>query len=117
MRLANIDDVNVSFVLIRLKKLLDRTDRAKKRRSRTASEEQHHRLSLQRRKRHGLLALHVFDSEIWRGIPHFQFTGQRRLGERSGRQYRSSRHRGECVGPSLHNERFQAKGRNSYKFS
>jgi len=37
MGLANINDVNVGLVLVRLIKLLDRTDRAEKRRSRTAS--------------------------------------------------------------------------------
>src|SRR5438034_7585330 len=47
MCLANIDDVDMGFVLVRLIKLLDRTDRAEERRSGTASEEQNHGLPLQ----------------------------------------------------------------------
>jgi len=44
MRLANINDVNVGLVLVRLIKLLDRTDRAEERRSRAASKQEHDRL-------------------------------------------------------------------------
>jgi hypothetical protein len=82
MRLTNVDDVDVGFVLICLIKLLDRTDRAEERRSRAASEDQHHGLPFQLRKRYGPLSLDVFDREIWRGITHFQFTGPRRLRQR-----------------------------------
>jgi hypothetical protein len=70
VRLADIDDEDVGLVLVRLKKLLDRTDRAEKRRSRTAPEDQHYRLALQARQPHAFLSFYVLYLEVGSGLSY-----------------------------------------------